>query len=145
MQHSPRQGSPQRTLSFLLSAARQTTGPHWRYRGSIEAFRLIRKLPTCLSRCRNRSDSQDLRHDAFSIAMRWKRNLEKYSQLWTDATGHWAVFHLNRDVVGATPEYGIVNLEDRSALVIEDDAIAAAVKRKMLAAGVNIVWRGGGF
>jgi len=48
-----------------------------------------------------------------------------------------------RRILGA--EYGIVNTEERSVLLIEDDAAYEGAIQRMLTAGVRVVWPGHGF
>lgn len=71
--------------------------------------------------------------------------IENYEYLWKDKSGIWALLHINRDDQNETPRYLVVNREDRSALIIEDDIVSAAVKQKMLDIGAPIVWPGNGF
>lgn len=70
--------------------------------------------------------------------------IKNYEHLWTDANGQWALLQLNPGKE-EVPRHMVVNRSDRSVLVIEDDDVAEAVKQRMLAAGVPVIWFGNGF
>jgi hypothetical protein len=70
--------------------------------------------------------------------------IKNYEHLWADANGPWALLQLNPGTE-EVPRYMVVNRSDRSVLVIEDDGVAEAVKQRMLAAAVPVVWVGNGF
>ena len=72
-------------------------------------------------------------------------HLEGYSHLWARSDDGWALLHVNRTSPEEMPRYLVVNCKDKTAMIIEDGALANEVKEKMLAAGVPIVWPGNGF
>lgn len=65
--------------------------------------------------------------------------IDEYKYLWEDPSAGWGLLHLGRTDDSGELEYGIVNLEDESMLLIEDNSLYAAVKRQMLAHGVRVV------
>ena len=71
-------------------------------------------------------------------------SVTNYEHLWGHSNGPWALLQLNPGRQEA-PNYVVVNLSDRSALLIEDNEVAQEVKKRMLAAGVRVVWVGNGF
>lgn len=73
-----------------------------------------------------------------------KDAIENYEHLWADRNGPWALLQLNPGKE-QVPRYTVVNRFDRSILVIDDDEVAEAVKQRMLAAYVPVVWVGNGF
>ena len=79
------------------------------------------------------------------VAMEKETRLEEFSYLWDGSTTSWALFHLNVKKPDEPPRYTIVNVEDKSALLISDDELYAKVKQAMLDHGVRIVSQGNGF
>lgn len=71
--------------------------------------------------------------------------IEKYSYLWDNPSGPWVLFHTNWKEADAVPRYSIVNAEEKSAMLIEDDEVYESVKKMMLDSGVRVVWPGHGF
>lgn len=71
-------------------------------------------------------------------------SVTNYEHLWANSNGPWALLQLNPGRQG-TPSFIVINRADRSVLVIEDDEVAQEVKKRMLTAGVPVVWLGNGF
>lgn len=70
--------------------------------------------------------------------------VENYEYLWADPNGPWALLRVNPGTE-EVPRYVVVNRSDRSVLIIEDGEVAKAVKERMLAVNVPVVWFGNGF
>ncbi len=69
--------------------------------------------------------------------------LEKYTYLWRDPGREWGLLYVNKEEPNEAPRYLVVNLKDRSALLIHDEDLASRVKERMLSAGAPIVVVGG--
>jgi hypothetical protein len=71
-------------------------------------------------------------------------NIENYRHLWSKESDSWALYQLNPGT-SEEPQYVVIDRYNKSVLVIENDSIAAEVKKRMRDSGVPVVWLGHGF
>ena len=64
-------------------------------------------------------------------------DIHPYEYLWTSDS--WQYVLVNAKGMDSLAGYGIFHIIDRSALLIEDEALHAEVVRRMIAAGVKVV------
>ncbi len=69
--------------------------------------------------------------------------IDEYAYLWKDKDAGWVLVRLPAPKGAVAPAYGIQNRRTKEALVIEDDALAAAVTAEMLRQGVQVLRAGG--
>lgn len=68
-------------------------------------------------------------------------DVSDYEYLWRDTDAGWALIRVAPVPGRSEPRYVIENTRTREALVIEDDALYAAVKREMFRRGVSVISR----
>jgi hypothetical protein len=66
-------------------------------------------------------------------------DISEYSYLWDGSESGWALLHFNSNQESEMPKYMVVNTENKSVLIIEDDPECYLVEKKMLEEGVRIV------
>jgi hypothetical protein len=66
-------------------------------------------------------------------------DVSEYSYLWDGSESGWTLLHFNSNQESEPPKYMVVNTENKSVLIIEDDPECYQVERKMLEEGVQIV------
>jgi hypothetical protein len=66
-------------------------------------------------------------------------DISEYSYLWDGSELGWALFHFNVNQEDEAPKYGIVNIERKTILHIEDEFESIQIGKKMLKEGIQVV------